>query len=267
MTPRRLALFAERLPFVVSASAALTDWRSKRWLKRHPGRTFADYYVAWNEERTSSSRPHPTLGTAGYRGGDKQAIQWTADSFRERGHDIWLIYREHGLTPRMRTVDYGCGSLRIGQHAIDFLDAGRYCGIDPSTHFIEAGLSMLDPDLIASKRPWLPRLDAGAVEQVGAWKPEFIFSHAVLQHVPRAELPTYFQRLGAMMGSGCRAVIMFACATRERRTKAMSWAYPQGLLEAVARTDIPDARFRFAGLPPGKENISGGGRRLMIIER
>ncbi len=239
----------------------------KRWLKRHPRGSFADYYVARNEARTRAGRPHPTLGDAGYKPGDRRAVRWNPATFRERGRDLWAIYRDQGLLPSMRTVDYGCGSLRIGQHAIEFLDRGCYWGIDPSETFIEQGLGLVDPALVSDRQPRLDRLDAGAIERIGKWEPQFVFSHAVLQHVPRAELRTYFRRLGEMMNSPCKAVIMFPHASKEKRIKAMSWAYPPDLLEELASAAIPGARIRFAALPRGKEGVAGGGRRLMIIEK
>lgn len=62
MTPRRIKQRLERLPFVLSLSAGFSDWRTRQWLRRHPDRTFADYYIAVNEARISAGRPHPTLG-------------------------------------------------------------------------------------------------------------------------------------------------------------------------------------------------------------
>jgi hypothetical protein len=262
-----LALRLERLPFALSLAAALADWRAMRWLKRHRGRTFADFYVALNEKRIRAGKPHPTLGKAGYCSDKKLAMTWTPDTFRNRAHDHWSVYRDQGLQPWMRTLDYGCGSLRLGQHAIAYLDPDRYCGIDPSPHFIEEGLSLLDPEIVAAKRPWVDRLDDQTVDRIRQWEPQFIFSHAVVQHVPRAELPTYFERLGRMMASGCSAVIMFVSAKVERRIKAMSWAYSEVQLEQIARQAMPDASIRFTGLPKGREGLSGGGRRLMVISR
>jgi trans-aconitate methyltransferase len=167
----------------------------------------------------------------------------------------------------MRTVDYGCGSLRLGQHAIEYLGRDRYCGVDPSPQFIEQGLSLIDPAMVAAKAPWLGNLDDEMIEKIHEWQPQFIFSHAVLQHVPPPELPTYFQRLSRMMAYGSKAVIMFPCATKEKRIKAMSWAYPQVQLQALAMRAIPDAEFRFTGLPRGYERLCGGDRRLMIVRR
>ncbi len=267
MTPRQLTLLTYKFPFVTSLSAAVADWRKSRWLRRHPHCNFTDYYVAINESRINSGKPHPTLGLSGYRGVGKQAVEWTPESFRERGVDIWEVYRVQGLTPSMRTVDYGCGSLRIGQHAIDYLDSGAYCGIDPSSKFVAEGVLMLNPATIASKRPWLGKVDRETIAEVRLWKPQFVFSHAVVQHIPRSELPRYFERLDQMMASSCKAVIMFVCAEKERRLKAMSWAYPEGLLRGIAAAAVRGGEIRFSSLPPGKERTGGGNRRLMIIER
>lgn len=267
MTPRRFAVRLEKLPFVVALSSKLADWRANRWLKANPGRTFADYYVARNEQRIAAGRPHPTLGSTGYSPVEKRATAWTGSSFRTRGLDHWAVFRAQGLEAGMRTVDYGCGSLRLGQHAIAYLDPQRYCGVDPSPRFIAEGMALLDPALVAAKQPWVDCLDDETVAKIHEWRPQFVFSNAVLQHVPPSELRSYFDRLGEMMAPGCIAVIMFVAALRLKRIKAMSWAHSESLLSEVAGQSIADATIEFAALPKGHEGLSGGGRRLMILRR
>jgi hypothetical protein len=43
----------------------------------------------------------------------------------------------------MRCVDFGCGSLRLGQHAIRYLDRSNYWGVDLTDSFIRAGIDLL----------------------------------------------------------------------------------------------------------------------------
>jgi cyclopropane fatty-acyl-phospholipid synthase-like methyltransferase len=44
-----------------------------------------------------------------------------------------------GLKPDHRLLDFGCGALRLGLSAIEYLDDGRYFGIDALPAYISAG--------------------------------------------------------------------------------------------------------------------------------
>ena len=44
-----------------------------------------------------------------------------------------------GLLPRHRLLDFGCGALRFGLSAIEYLDDGNYFGIDAFAPYIAAG--------------------------------------------------------------------------------------------------------------------------------
>ena len=47
--------------------------------------------------------------------------------------------KEVGLLPRHKFLDFGCGALRLGLSAIDYLDEGNYYGIDAYAPYIEIG--------------------------------------------------------------------------------------------------------------------------------
>ena len=210
------------------------DRRARAWQRRNPDKSFSDYYAAHVRHHLDRGRPHPTLGGQGYAGEIGEAVEWNPASFAERGLEAWLDYRRAGIVSGMRCVDYGCGSLRVGQHAIRFLDVGNYWGIDVTQSFIDDGRALIDPLLLTDKRPRLSVIEEPLIDLIGVWAPDFIFSHTVLQHVPEAELATYFDRLARMMGFGCRAMIEFIAAPSTRRIKAMSWGYADEALRAAA---------------------------------
>ncbi len=45
-----------------------------------------------------------------------------------------------GLRPHHKFLDIGCGSLRLGQFIIPYLDAGNYTGLEPEKSLVEQGL-------------------------------------------------------------------------------------------------------------------------------
>jgi SAM-dependent methyltransferase len=64
------------------------------------------------------------------------------------------ILQANGLAPGNRVLDIGCGCLRGGWWLIDFLDPGRYFGIEPNKAMLNAGIEvMLGRELVERKKP------------------------------------------------------------------------------------------------------------------
>ena len=57
----------------------------------------------------------------------------------EIGRLQFEFLRARGLKPNHRLLDIGCGCLRGGIHAIKYLEAGNYYGLDINRSLIEAG--------------------------------------------------------------------------------------------------------------------------------
>ena len=60
---------------------------------------------------------------------------------------------QKGLRPNSTMLDMGCGSLRFGQHAVQYLEAERYFGIDVNSQVLTLGYD----ELSTSLRRKLPR--------------------------------------------------------------------------------------------------------------
>lgn len=254
-----------RVPLV----RAIGHWRSdrlfRRWRARNPGATYADYYAASVSHRMRQGRAHYTLGPRGWTPGHGPAVEWDADSFAERGMRLWHQIRAFGLEPYMRCVDYGCGSLRLGQHAIRYLDPGNYWGVDVVETFIEEGIKFIGPELLSEKRPRFGVIDDFMLAEIGRWEPDFIFSNAVLQHVPPDELGVFFERLAKMMAPRTRAYVLFISAGRQQRVKAMNWAYPaDDLLAIIARAGLSA---KTGIVDPCIRRVDGRDREVLEIRR
>lgn len=266
-TWRALEKKIERVSFARQLSIWWADRRASAWQRRNPGKPFSDYYADHVRQHLKRGRPHPTLGSQGFTNEIGSRVDWDRANFATRGRNAWFEYRRAGVLPGMRCVDYGCGSLRVGQHAMRFLDVGNYWGIDVTESFIDEGRALVDPVLLADKRPRLSVIEDKLIDLIGVWAPDFIFSNTVLQHVPAAELATYFDRLARMMGPGCKAVIEFITSPETKRIKAMSWAYADEELRAVAAAVDPALVIAFERVPSRKRMVMNKPRHMMIIER
>jgi hypothetical protein len=262
----RMILDCASLPGVRSVPIWLCDQRFRRWKKRHPQGSFAEFYVADAERTIGKGHRHSTLGTRGWATRGSSEIDWDCESFAGRGLVNWRQIVDLGLQRDMRCVDFGCGSLRLGQHAIRYLEPAGYWGVDLTQSFMDAGIRLLPPELVTANRPKFGVIGDSLLADIRLWAPDFIFANAVLQHVPPDELALFFRRIAAMMTPSSRAYVLFVSDSRVRRTKAVSWAYPPALLEQLARTAVPGAGVRIAGCEEAYEQITGGNRKILCVE-
>ncbi len=66
-----------------------------------------------------------------------------------------IVFRrllELGLREDHSVLDFGAGSLRVGRFLITYLATDRYCGIEPNTWLVEAGLSYMGSDIVEIKQ-------------------------------------------------------------------------------------------------------------------
>lgn len=267
LTKRLIEKGLERLTFIRRVSIWWADRQAAAWRRRNPGRPFSDYYVDHVRQHLDRGKPHPTLGSQGFDHELGSHVDWDRANFATRGGKAWREYLAAGVEPQMRIVDYGCGSLRVGQHAIRFADPGHYWGIDVSDTFLNEGRSLLEPALIAQKQPRLDAITDALIGEIAAWKPDFIFSHTVIQHVPAAELPDYFGRLATMMGPGSKAVIEYIAAPQTKRIKAMSWAYDDDTLNKAATAADADWSITIEDVADGTSRVMKKPRRVLILTR
>jgi hypothetical protein len=195
-----------------------------RWWKRHnPGGTFKDYFVELERESVAGSRVHPTLGE-NLRDG----------VFGKVGERQFNLVLKHGLTPDDACVDYGCGTLRVGVHAIRYLNCGRYWGLDVDQSLLDVGRRLIGPELVSEKRPHLHVISPSAIKEVADARPALLFSVAVLIHVHPDELEEYFQNILTIIGHSGKAIVTGKwSASKTFQFSEKSWAHSRPLMGDV----------------------------------
>jgi SAM-dependent methyltransferase len=229
---RKLRIFAEEL-----------RWR--RWQKRNPGRSFADYYGAQIAATLRQGQPHRTLGTTAYSLDAMIAGKgkWSPGEFTKRGVGKFEAIRDWNLEPEETLIDYGCGSLRVGQHLIRYLDPGKYTGIDITDVFYKDGIEMLEPGLVEAKAPRFGVIGEALIDRLALDPPDVVLSVAVVMHIPPQELERYFDRVLRLIGPHTRAMIHVDVAERELRTAPKSWAYPIERFRQIVAQRRPELSF------------------------
>jgi hypothetical protein len=221
------------------------------WRKQNPTRPLREFYAERAERRLRRGKPHRTLGGNMH----KRDFGISGKTFFDR------LVEFSGLNPEDVCVDYGCGTLRIGVHLIEYLDPGRYWGFDVTNFLLDQGRKLVGERLIEEKRPNLRIISPGAIEEAAAAKPRLLLSNRVLNHVQPEELSEYFNNLLRMIGSTGQAVVTGKWSTGETVPirSGKSWAYSiptlrehieaEGgsmkiLIEESSRPDIRAGAFR-----------------------
>jgi SAM-dependent methyltransferase len=211
------------MSLITRLQIAVRNVQFKRWRRRNPGATFKDYFVELERESVAGSRVHPTLGE-NLRDGD----------FGKVGERQFSHVLKHGLAPGHACVDYGCGTLRVGVHAIRYLNCGCYWGLDVDQSLLDVGRRLIGPELISEKRPHLHTISPGAIEKVAGAKPALLFSVAVLIHVHPDELEEYFQNILTIIGPSGKAIVTGKwSAGKTFQFSAKSWAHSLPLMGDV----------------------------------
>ena len=146
-----------------------------------------------------------------------------------------------GLRAHHTLLDFGCGSLRAGRLFINYLDEGRYFGIDPNKWLIDdCVVNQLGNDLIRIKKP---RFDCNDDFSVNFdVKFDFIVAQSIFSHTGSDLVQIAISNLvNALKDDG---IIVMTFVEGLESSKQKGWVYP-GCVEFTPR-EISE-RLRFAG--------------------
>jgi len=75
------------------------------------------------------------------------------DCFELTARDPLCLALMEGLNRDSAVLEVGCGCLRVGYWFIDYLNPGKYCGIEPNARMLDAGRELILGDLAVAKQP------------------------------------------------------------------------------------------------------------------
>jgi cyclopropane fatty-acyl-phospholipid synthase-like methyltransferase len=105
-----------------------------------------------------------------------------------------------GLTPAHSLLDIGCGPLRLGVHAIDYLDDGNYYGMDASPVYCKIGPQVAIEAGVTKKYHVLESPDF-EFEKFNA-KFDFAIAQSVFTHLSREQIRACMLHLKKVMKPG-----------------------------------------------------------------
>jgi len=193
----------------------------------HPSTAFKDYFSEIVRKDLARGIPHPTLGP-----------KLTNGVFGVSGRKTFpSLVRRYGILPDDSCVDYGCGTLRVGVHAITYLSPHRYWGMDISELFLAEGLKLIGSDLAREKAPHLRVISRATIAEAAAAKPKLVFSANVLLHVHPDELSEYLTNILTIIGgTGVGAITGSWNTSRTSQMARQTWVHSEKVLRVATRS-------------------------------
>jgi len=170
-------------------------------------------YVESVLKKICSGRPHASLGSNISNDSKKKALA----TFE------YLIASPLGRDEIV--VDYGCGTLRIGRHLINYLSPCCYVGMDLDEKILDAGLQLLDKKISQTKQPLLLPISRSNIIRVAELVPTLIFAKGVLQHIPPSGIDEFFANVAAMASQDTKILIMAKISSSTKRLSERSWIH------------------------------------------
>lgn len=138
---------------------------------------------------------------------------------------------ELGLRPEHVCVEYGCGSLWCAEPAIRYLQPGKFIGLDVTDGFYEFGRQRLG-GLLDERQVRLDVISKRSLAETAALKPDFVYAHRVLHHVPPRGLARFMRSICSLLSE--RTVLVIENKPRPKRRE----------------NNVPRARYGVAHLEP-----------------
>ena len=105
------------------------------------------------------------------------------------------LFRFKRLNAQSRVIDYGCGTLRVGHHFVDYLDKGGFTGLDVIDGFIKLGEEKIAGEKLKGKAPVLSSIGPLSISQAEAFSADFVYSTGVTMYVHADDEDEYFGNL------------------------------------------------------------------------
>ncbi len=172
------------VPYLLDAARSFAVWL------RYRNRPYHEFYARRMKPRAAAD-PRAAVGG-----------RW------EVGRIQFEYLRAHGLLPRHRLLDFGCGCLRGGLHFIDYLEEGNYHGLDISEEILDAGRRFLAEAGLDGKRPVLRLSDRGADVFQGV-EFDVVLAQSVFTHMPLADIGRCLEGVRRVLRPGGRFFATF----------------------------------------------------------
>jgi SAM-dependent methyltransferase len=162
--------------------------------------------------RDPSAVPVSDKRDAGGPGRARRRARWHRDAvgglWNEMGELQFAFMKQQGLRPEHYLLDVGCGSLRGGVRFVDYLEPGRYFGLDISQELLDAGMAELEKRDLQRKRPQLRCSDSFEVDAFNQ-QFDFALAQSLFTHLSLNKIMVCLHEVAGVLRPGGRLYATF----------------------------------------------------------
>ena len=155
----------------------------------------------------------------------------------EKMNRVWQLefLCNHGLKPSDRFLDYGCGPAAAGVHFIEFLEAGKWVGVDISNESIKVGNELIQRKGLEAKRPELIYTPKGDLTPLAGRAFDVVIAQSVFTHLPPDEIIAILGRLKPLLAPGGAIFSSFSCCPKGIIQQQLhNWYYDHAFIREAA---------------------------------
>lgn len=155
-----------------------------------------------------------------------RAYVGTAEAYDLNGAMQFNLMVALGLREHHTLLDIGCGSLCAGRLLIPYLKKGNYCGLEPESWLVDAGIRFdVSEEMRSLKKPNFRHVDDFSLTGFNI-DFDFMLAHSVLTHVSQAQLARCLSQVKlALKPEGLCAASFYAHG--EEIYGGSEWIYPR----------------------------------------
>ncbi len=105
-------------------------------------------------------------------------------NYIEQGKQQFEYLKAHGLQPRHRLLDYGCGFMRAGLFFIQYLNPGNYVGVDISASRLKTARELLKSHGIEEENYRTFKVNDLVLGDLAGTTFDYVWSFSVFQYLP-----------------------------------------------------------------------------------
>jgi cyclopropane fatty-acyl-phospholipid synthase-like methyltransferase len=147
------------------------------------------------------------------------------------------ILERYGLRPEHTFLDFGCGIGRSAQFIVEYLEPGRYVGVDISQAKLRLAAELIERKGLTAKQPAFILTSDLSFDPVAGRTFDYMWAHSVFNHTPEADVHTFFQNARKIVRPGSALVLSTidtGTDTVKRRT-FKDWSRPLSWWERLGR--------------------------------
>lgn len=141
-----------------------------------------------------------------------------------------------GLQPAHRLLDYGCGTLRGGRFFIEYLEPGKYVGVDISRNVVAKAQELIRNENLADKKPELIWNENASLDfsEVGYKKYDLIIAQSVFTHLLPEHIKTCIGNVKRVMKNDGRFYFTNFDADEFTKRSVKDFAHPASFYRDLA---------------------------------